>query len=78
MLTRPSPGVEFSFVGEPVNRDIASSKAASRGSESARGLIVGVFDCERVFDCAVDIRDVVGVVEGEDLVGEMDLARSGL
>lgn len=71
ILTRPS----FSFVGEPVKPDIASSIAASRGSESARGSIVGCMVWDRLADC-VEIRDVVGVVDGEDLVGLIDRARS--
>ena len=71
ILTRPS----FSLVGEPVKRDIASSISASRGSESARGCIVGRVVCDRLLGC-VDIRDVVGVVDGDDLVGEIERARS--
>lgn len=71
ILARPS----FSFVGEPVKRDIASSIAASRGSESARGSIVGCTIWDRLAGC-VEIRDVVGVEDGEDLVGLIDRARS--
>jgi hypothetical protein len=76
----PFMGVEFSFVGdvgEPINLSIASSIAASRrGSESFAGSIVGVRDCDRAPCWATEVLDVVGVFEGEDLVGDIDLARS--
>jgi hypothetical protein len=52
--------------------------AASRDVIAARGVIVGVLDVEREPLCVVDIREVVGVVDGEDFVGEIDLARSVL
>ena len=32
--------------------------------------------CDKVLACSTDSVDVVGVFEGEDLVGEIDLARS--
>jgi hypothetical protein len=32
--------------------------------------------CDKVLVCSTDTLDVFGVFEGEDLVGEIDLARS--
>ena len=78
---RPSNGAEFSFVGdveEPFHpSSIASSWVASRrDSGSWSGCIFGDPDCDRLPGCARDILDAFGVVEGEDFVGDIDLARS--
>lgn len=80
-----SIGAVFSFVGEievPVNRSIASSTNMSRRtSESScpgSGSILGDTVCDKVLACSADTLDVVGVFEGEDFVGEIDLARSEL
>lgn len=44
--------------------------------DSARGVIFGGVELDRILDCVVDTLGAVGVFEGEDLVGEIDLARS--
>jgi hypothetical protein len=76
-----SIGALFSLVGDvevPVNRSIASLTITSRcevsrgGAESSLG--DKVWDKELV--CSTETLEVVGVFEGEDLVGEIDLARS--
>jgi len=75
-------GVEFSFVGdvgEPIDRSSASSTAVSRrGSAPFPGSIVGDSDWDRAPCWAAEVLDVVGVFEGEDLVGDIDLARSSI
>jgi hypothetical protein len=80
-----SMGAVFSLVGDvevPVNRFIASSTTISRcAPESSRGgvgSILGDNVRDKEFACSTETLDVVGVFEGEDLVGEMDLARSEL
>lgn len=74
-----SEGAVFSFDGEiePVSRSIASSTALSRrGANSAFALIFG--DCVRNKEFLGNsaAREAVGVLAGEDLVGEIDRARS--
>jgi hypothetical protein len=69
-----SIGAVFSFAGEVEVAIIASSPEMSRrASESCcRGSILG----DKELACRRDTLDVFGVLEGDDLVGEIDLARS--
>ena len=80
-----SIGAVFSLVGEvevPVNCSIASLTIVSRcGSESCScrvGSILGDNVWDKELACTTETLDVVGVFDGEDFVGEMDLARSEL
>lgn len=74
----------FSLVGdvEPISRSIASSTALSRrDSGSACAPAWGEWVCESALVDATEAREArgvlaVGVVAGEDFVGEMDRARS--
>jgi hypothetical protein len=54
------------------------SRCASESSCCGSGSILGDNVWDKVLACSTDTLDVVGVFEGEDLVGEMDLARSVL
>ena len=80
-----SMGAVFSLVGEvevPVNRSIASStimsRLASESSPCGVGSILEGSVLDKELACSTETLDVVGVFEGEDLVGEIDLARSEL
>ena len=81
MARSVSKGEVFSFVGdvEPINRSIASSLTpiSRRGSLSPFDSIFGDNVWDRALGGTADDLDAVGVLAGEDLVGEMDLARSG-
>lgn len=70
----------FSFVGEaetPVNRSIASLIDVSRPTPKfVCGSIVGEIVWDKLLGSSVDCLVAVGVLAGEDFVGEIDLARS--
>ena len=81
VMTRSATnGEAFSFVGDdeaPVSLSIASLIPFSCcESESPRGSIFGENDWAKVSACVPVILDAIGVLAGEDLAGEIDLARS--
>lgn len=73
-----STGDTFSFMGDvdpPFNLSIASSiPIFDRASEPFLGSILG--DWDKASACAADILAAMGVLAGDDLVGDIDLARS--
>lgn len=74
-----SIGEAFSFEGEVELPAIASSTDMSRRASDSccgSGSTLGANVCDKVLVCTTDILDVFGVFEGDDLVGEIDLARS--
>ena len=69
---------ELSLVGEvtcPVNLSIALSDAVSRCDS---GCGVGSIAGDILLSWKVDTLETVGVFAGDDLVGDIDLARSGI
>ena len=63
--------------GDPIKRSIASSVAMSRRLSSF-GVSIRREASDKLLGCVADILEFVGVFEGEDLVGEIDRARSGI
>ncbi len=78
ILRSLSTGDIFSFMGDiepPVNLSITSPITISgRASEPLPGSICKAWD--KVSPCAAEILAAVGVLAGDDFVGEIDLARS--
>lgn len=80
----PSNGLPFSFVGEPfgeadrpVKRSNAPPRAASRRFSRPSGRsIAGDKVSDKLLGFVADIFDAVGVFAGEDLVGDIERARS--
>lgn len=70
-----SMGAVYSLVGEV---EVPMSRRASESSRCGAGSILGDSVWDKELACSTATLDVVGVFEGEDLVGEMDLARSEL
>ena len=63
---------------EKVDRSIPSSVSTSPlASKPSRGSGAGVKSRDRLLCCSTGALEDVGVFAGEDLVGEIDLARSG-
>ena len=75
-----SIGGPFSFEGEVEVAVIASSADMARRASGSSCCVsrstLGDDVCDEVPACTTDILDAFGVFEGDDLVGEMDLARS--